>query len=352
MQRTGLAFLVMLALCCPSPASDEQDVEDCRYWRLAENDTEKSRRLALCDRIVTDKHFSPADRAQSYASRASHASSDNRPVDAIADLDQALALSPDSPGSKQWRHDRAFLLYFKQDYDRAIQDFDKLLAADPKQGQVVFFRGLAYLAKNDETRGFADLDRGVALLPDDHWYIHRRAMQHAKRGRMDAALADVDKAIALKGDEHDPYMLRADLYAQKGDTGKAIADLTRAVEIDPTSLGAYSNRALMYERAGERDRAVADYDTLLRLHPDLEYYKTRKAALLEKGPAPLPAAVAPPAAPAAPAAPPAAPQPPAAKAEAPAPVVPKKPAPEPDKELDCRYYDALSNRTIAVRCPD
>ena len=390
MLRHLLAFASFLLLCSTSLASDEEVIHDCEYWRLGKDDAEKAKLVAACDRIISDKHFAPADRAMAYAERAGFASNGSRNDDAIADFEQALALAPLAPDSNTltgWRRTRADLLHFKGLHDRAIEDYDKVLAAHP-DGHVTFFRGLSYLRKGDETRAFADFAKAIELAPDDHWLRYQRGLEYAKRGQAEVALADVDKAIALKNDDRDSYLLRAELYTKKGDTEKAIADLTRAADLAPEyALGPYSNRVLLYEHTSQYDRALADYDKLLSLSPGSPYYTDRRAALMEKlarersvlqgawnfikriyndftfdPTAPLvvpspPKPVAPPA------------EAPLVKAPAPVPEVEKaepspakvaEPAPLP-KEVskpsiagkgECRRFDAIANMTIAVACPD
>jgi hypothetical protein len=97
MPRHILVFVVLVLLCSSSLASDEQDIDDCDYWRLGKDDADKAKRLAACDRIIKDKHFAPADRARAYAERAGFAGGESRNDDAIAD-GQALALAPDQSG--------------------------------------------------------------------------------------------------------------------------------------------------------------------------------------------------------------------------------------------------------------
>jgi tetratricopeptide (TPR) repeat protein len=68
-------------------------------------------------------------RARAYAERASWAESNHGAKSvAIADYDKALELAP---GNAQWLRSRAYLLYFNKEYDRAIRDFNDLLAAKP-----------------------------------------------------------------------------------------------------------------------------------------------------------------------------------------------------------------------------
>lgn len=347
--RICCVIAALLFLSSPSFAASEKLLENCRYWRLAKDDAEKAVRVAACDRIIADKSTAPADLAEAYAVRANRAESEDRKTDALADYDQALALDPKQ---RRWRRDRAILLHFSGNHDRAIKDFDVILAEEP-EGHMAFYRGLSYLEKGDEAQGFADLAEGIALAPDYYWYPYWRALQLAKRGRDDEALPSVDKAIALKGDELDPYILRSELYKKRGDTTAAIADLTRALEIKPDYTPTLGNRAFLYQQTGQYGLALADYEKLLTLQPGNEYYTQRKYDVMSKimaaGPAPKPAAL-PSVKADAPAPKPAAP--PSVKADAPAPEVKKQEPAVQARETDCRYYLAVSNTTISVPCPD
>jgi tetratricopeptide (TPR) repeat protein len=351
--RSTIAAVFLIASWLPCLASDDKVVHDCDYWRLGEDEAEKTKRLKACDRIIQDNSFSKAERAMAYAERADAASSAERKDEAISDLSQSLALEPDNV---ERRRDRAFHLYFKQQYDQAIADFDKVLAVNPT-GHLTIFRGFSYLAKGDDTRGFADLTKGIELSPEDAWYRLQRGKEYAKRGKTDEALADANKAIALKSDDIDSYLFRAELFTRQGKTGEAIADLTRASEIKPDYSVPISNRVLLYEQTKQYDLALADYDKLLAMKPDDSYYKDRKVALLEKMAAEPAVEVREPS-PVAPATTPkeaeSKPVPPPIKEE-PAPPVAKKPSPKPPRVAgkgECRRFDPIANLTISVPCPE
>ena len=208
MRCRGFVMLAVLLLCCPALAGST-DYDDCRYWRLGKDAADIANRLAACDRIIKGENFTPAERASAFASRADRASSDNRPADAIADFDQALALAPDAsaPDPLEWRRDRAFLLHFANQHDRAVKDFDFILAAKSDNAHmtahVTFFRGLSLLKKGDEARGFADLDKGIALAPQDSWYPFQRAVELVKRGKADEALPVPPRFIQSPPNEAD-----------------------------------------------------------------------------------------------------------------------------------------------------
>jgi tetratricopeptide (TPR) repeat protein len=123
-----------------------------------------------------------------------------------------------------------------------------------------------------------------------------------------------------------------------GDSDKALADLARAIEIDPKAASGLLNRAFLYERLGKLELAIADYDRLIALGEDDDFYKNRRAELLEK----LGKPVSPPGEPGKPQ------KAEAAETPSQAPAAEKK---EPPAEANCRSFLAAVNMTIAIPCP-
>lgn len=125
-------------MCSSALAADEQLIRDCDYWRLGKDEAEQARGRAACDQIIKAKKLDRAVRGMAYSERAGYASQQDRSDDAIADFTKALELVPEH---YEWRRDRAFLLHFKKEHDRAIADFDKILAMDPSIAHNWYYRG-------------------------------------------------------------------------------------------------------------------------------------------------------------------------------------------------------------------
>ena len=95
---------------------------------------------------------------------------------------------------------------------------------------------------------------------------------------------------------------------------------------------------ILYEQTKQYDRAIADYDKLITLFPGDAFYRTHRAELLSKAAASAaetPAAKAPP-----------------EKDAEPLPADAHVSKPGAAGKGDCRRYDALINKAIAVPCPD
>jgi tetratricopeptide (TPR) repeat protein len=124
-------------------------------------------------------------------------------------------------------------------YDQAIQEFDKVLAANKELGEAYFFRGVAYYYKKDYDRAIADYNEALRIDPNYAFALNNRGYA----------------------------------YRQKGDYDRAIADLNEALRINPNFASALHNRGFVYNEKGDHDRAIADFAATSRLDPSNQTYR-------------------------------------------------------------------------------
>lgn len=167
---------------------------------------------ALSDEASIQEHFksieyynaylaSHTPRAVDYLGRALDYLTVLNYADALADIDRAIALAPDSPV--------AYLLRAQAQYMEAHQQ----PSADQRAAIVT------------------DLRRVIELTP-------RNAVAHFNLGNVYAqaqdyttALSEYNAALALKNDLGDAYFNRGYVLLQLGDRASAVADLSRAGEL-------------------------------------------------------------------------------------------------------------------------
>jgi tetratricopeptide (TPR) repeat protein len=101
----------------------------------------------------------------------------------------------------------------RQEYDAAIQAFNKALELNPEDANAYNNRGRAYEAK----------------------------------GLYDQAIEDYTRAMAINTKYTDAFNNRRAVYAKKGQSDKAVEDYTRAIVINPRHADAYNNRGIAYE---------------------------------------------------------------------------------------------------------
>ncbi len=131
----------------------------------------------------------------------------------------------------------------KEEFDKAITDYNKAIELDPKFALAYNNRGLIWDDKGDFDKAIADFNKAIELNPKDARFYSNRGVTWRKKGEFDKATADYDKAIELDPKVAGFYSNRGAAWAEKGEFYKAIADYDKAIELDPKNTGSYLNNA-------------------------------------------------------------------------------------------------------------
>jgi carboxyl-terminal processing protease len=123
--------------------------------------------------------------------------------------------------------------YAKQDYDRAIADYEQAIKLDSKSVFAFRNRGLSYFNKKDYDRAIADDSRALELNPKYADAFNDRGIAYNAKGDQDHAIADYDAAIRLNPKFALAYENRGNAYKAKGDEVHAAADYNEANKLDP-----------------------------------------------------------------------------------------------------------------------
>lgn len=97
------------------------------------------------------------------------------------------------------------VLYQLRRYDQALQAFDRILAADPKNDRVHYWRGVSLLKANRPTDAAAELERYLGSTFLEKWqrsYGHYRLGQvYARQERYREAVEQYEAAVAVDGNK-------------------------------------------------------------------------------------------------------------------------------------------------------
>jgi len=138
----------------------------------------------------------------------------------------------------------------KQDYARAISDYDEAIRLDPDYADAYYNRCVAYNRQRKYDRALPDCSKAIALGPsaDD-----------------DALNATGQEKLTNDRSMSDYFAQRGICYHGKHELDRAIADYSEALRLYPSNVTALSNRARVYEQKGDHARAKADRDAARRL---------------------------------------------------------------------------------------
>jgi len=322
--RGLLAGINLMTLLCGGPPAGAQEMGDCGH-------PVPERSIVGCSAVIARGGAAPQTLSAFFRQRGAaylvHGEHDN----AIADLDEAIRLNPEDPEAFTSRGDayakKAGLvgvirdlsglsvgapyvgdLSKKNQYARAIADYDHALRLDGGYQPAVHGRELARLASGEKSRveddlllgglfqhmhrsqapflmrqsamlldsqtymrmaaeRFAPLDRAIRDNPNDPKVYLDRAWAFVNFGKFDFAIADYTRAIAVDPHNAKAYVGRAEVFRDRGEYDRAVEDCNEAVRVKPDEFQGYDLRGFLFEKKGEADKAIADYRRALALEP-------------------------------------------------------------------------------------
>jgi len=232
-------------------------------------------RTALGDRILASEDYAAA--VQHYDQLINPANPDSLSVyrravalDASGQTDRALdeygnAIKLDPKASLAFLSRGVLLAARRRAYDRAIEDFDRVLVLEPDNLEALVARGDAFSQLKDDARAMADLNRAVTLAPGNAVALIARGQAESRRGNQAEAQRDYEAALKANPRNVTALVNLAAVNALRGDVVAAIPLLDRAIEIDSGDPLAFYNRGYAHFRLKQYDKALADYSAAIDL---------------------------------------------------------------------------------------
>ncbi len=112
-------------------------------------------------------------------------------------------------------NNRGLAWYDKEDYDRAIDDYNKALKINPLFADAYNNRGLAWNNKGDYDRAIADYNKALEINPRDAEAYNNRGLAWHNKGNYDRAIDDYSIALDINPRDPETYKNRACSYYQK-----------------------------------------------------------------------------------------------------------------------------------------
>ncbi|MBE0695358.1 MAG: tetratricopeptide repeat protein, partial [Anaerolineaceae bacterium] len=181
------------------------------------------------------------------------------PQQAINAYEQAIALDPHFLPS----YDGLGFLYATKlfDYERAIETYQRGLAANPANPYLAAYLGSTYMRMGQMEKALEILEKTVKDHPEQilahdwlsYLYLHMQ--------RLDEAAVCCRREIELKEDAHSPHRVLGYIYHALDRKDDAIAELERAIELEPHDYEARGALANAYRESGNPTGAEFQYNT-------------------------------------------------------------------------------------------
>src|SRR5262245_4830193 len=151
----------------------------------------------------------------------------------------------------------------KEDFDRAIADYDQVLRLDRSDAVAFHRRGMAFYRKRDYERAIADFDAAIRLDPQNARAFKDRGTAFGDQHDYEHAIADFSELIRLDANDALAFVARGLAFYRNKDYEHAIVDFDTAALLDPHDAGVLNDRGNAYLGKGDYDRAIADYDAAI-----------------------------------------------------------------------------------------
>jgi tetratricopeptide (TPR) repeat protein len=153
--------------------------------------------------------------------------------------------------------------------DPLIQELDRQIDQDPKNGDAYFKRGLALAQKGSYRDAIKDFDQVVRLNPKDSEAFNNRCWARAMIGDLQVALRDCNESLRLKPNFADALDSRGMVNLKIGLPVNAIADYNAALKLNPKHASALYGRGKAKIRNGDTSGGNADIEAAKAINRDI-----------------------------------------------------------------------------------
>ncbi|WP_188759685.1 tetratricopeptide repeat protein [Edaphobacter acidisoli] len=187
-------------------------------------------------------------------------------------LERSLQLKPGLRGANLFL---GIIAYRQDRYKDAEASLLRETHDDPRDAKAFMWLGVCYLAENNPKAAIAPLDRAYLLDPKDEDILYHRG--HAYLLMANASYAEMFK---LNEDSMRVHQVLGEAYATGYRTEQAIWEFELAVKMAPNQPGLHEELADQYWIAGQMDKAAIAYRDELRIDPYSTTSKFKLGSLL------------------------------------------------------------------------
>jgi tetratricopeptide (TPR) repeat protein len=149
--------------------------------------------------------------------------------------------------------------------DKAIEEFQKAVAAKPYLPLVHYFLGRAYLEQHDYAKAEAEFLQDVAIEPDFPYSYEDLGRLYAQQNQSAKAEQYFRKAVSLDASLVNSWVGLSKLDRGAGHDVAALEDLDKAVVLAPGSASVHYARGQVLARLGKKDQSKQEFVTSANL---------------------------------------------------------------------------------------
>jgi tetratricopeptide (TPR) repeat protein len=239
-----LGLLLALPLAAPRPADAREEKAKAA---CLDSWTDPVERVTACTRYLRGGQPPPEEQVRILLARADAYADQDLWDQALADVEAAKALAPES--EDVWKS-QGYILSLVPRYEDALAAYEQALLIDDKDHWTWYAKGFALVELDRRDEAMAAYSQSIALKPDYAVAIEARGNLQSLIGDFAAAIADWSQVLELE-----PYrpLLRAkrgELHAVLDDVVEALRDYRVSLLLDPNTERAIYGQERLAEQTG------------------------------------------------------------------------------------------------------
>ncbi|MDZ7968285.1 MAG: tetratricopeptide repeat protein [Nostoc sp. DedSLP03] len=156
-------------------------------------------------------------------------------------------------------------------YEKALQDLNCAIEINPKYDWAIASRGITYRLMERYEEALQDFNRAIEINPKYEWAIGHRGSTYWLMERYEEALQDFNRAIEINSKDEWVIAGRGYTYLLMERYEEALQDLNRAIELDPKYEWAIGHRGITYRLMERYEEALQDLNRAIELDPKYEW---------------------------------------------------------------------------------
>jgi len=160
------------------------------------------------------------------------------------------------------------ILGAENNYQQAIDYFNKTIFLNPKYTESYFNKGLALFKLNKLEEAIICYDKAIQLNPNFFQALCGKGIVLNKLNRYHEAIENYNKAIQLKPDYAEAWSNKGLTLDDLKQYEEALNHYDKAIQLEPDYAEAWSNKGITLHNLNRYEEALNHYDKAIQLKPD------------------------------------------------------------------------------------
>lgn len=226
----------------------------------AARDQDFNTALELCNGVIADN----PDISILYEKRAAVKWGMRKYVEALADIDKAISITP---GHASFYKTKADILDEMNQKDAALNAIAYAIGLDPKAEYYIIQSNL-YGSLGYYKASIVCAENALKLDSNNMMAYSLRGLGHKCIGNYSNAISDYTVCINKGYKLERAYINRADCYKSLKNYDAAIADYSKLAELKPNNFVTYYYRGKCYQAIKNNEAAKKDFNKVIEIAPD------------------------------------------------------------------------------------